>query len=50
MEYQIKKVMDHYEVFVDGLFVVSADTMSEAVKEVEDILKERSREHDVLSV
>lgn len=44
MEYQIKKVMDHYEAYVDGLFVVSADTLTEALAEVEEILKERSVE------
>lgn len=50
MDYEIKQVKGHYEVFVDGVFVVSADTVSEAVDEVENILKVRSEKNDQLPV
>lgn len=32
---KIKYVSGHYEVFRDGVFLFSADTMSEAVRELE---------------
>lgn len=32
---KIKNVNGHYEVFRDGQFIFSADTMSEAVRELE---------------
>lgn len=34
-EIKITKVMDHYEVYVGNEFLCSADTMLEAVKELE---------------
>lgn len=33
--YKIIHVNDHYEVYIDGKFCCSADTIQEAVKEVE---------------
>lgn len=33
--YQIVKVSGHYEAYIDGRFYCSADTFSEALKEVE---------------
>lgn len=33
---EIKNVNGHYEVFRDGQFIFSADTISEAVKELEN--------------
>lgn len=30
-------VNDHYEVYIDGKFYCSADTVTEAVKEVENV-------------
>ncbi len=50
MDYEIKQVKGHYEVFVDGVFVVSADTVAEAVNEVESLLKARSENNDRLFV
>ena len=35
MNYQINRVQDHYEVYSYGLFVCSADTLEEAVQELE---------------
>lgn len=37
-EYTIKPVNGHFEVYVDGKFRSSADTMSEAVIELEKIM------------
>lgn len=36
--YEIKHVMDHYEIYIHGRFYCSADTMSEATREVEKAL------------
>ena len=35
ISYQIYRVQDHYEVYVRGRFLCSADTMEEAVRELE---------------
>lgn len=35
MNYQINRVQDHYEVYYYGRFVCSADTLEEAVQELE---------------
>lgn len=40
-EYRIVKHGDHYDVFVNGYFYCSADTIQEAAKEIEDL-----REHE----
>jgi hypothetical protein len=37
MNFEIKHVHDHYELFVDGRFYGSYDTVSEAVKEIDAI-------------
>lgn len=37
-EYVVKKVMEHYEAFLDGKFVCSGDS----IKEVEEILENES--------
>lgn len=31
---EIRHVMEHYEVFVDGRFVVSGDTLNEVLEEL----------------
>ena len=36
MEYAIKKVDEHYELFVDGNFICSFDSLKEAVKALEE--------------
>lgn len=36
MEYAIKKVDEHYEVFVDDNFICSSDSIEEAVKALEE--------------
>lgn len=33
-EIQIKQVMDHWQVYINGEFFCSADTYNEAVKEI----------------
>lgn len=39
MSYKIVPYHGHYHVYINGKFFCSADTMSEAVKEVEDFCK-----------
>ena len=34
---EVRHVMDHYEAFVNGKFVVSGDTFDEVVKELRKI-------------
>lgn len=41
METQIVRKGGHYEVYVDGKFVCSADTVVEAAKELDLFLEER---------
>lgn len=38
VETQIVRKHDHYEVYVDGVFVCSADTVVEEAKELDDYL------------
>ena len=33
--YEIKRVGEHYELYIDGRFYCSTDTIGEAVKEME---------------
>ena len=35
MEYKIVPVHEHYEVYLNGKFFCSADTLTEAAKEIE---------------
>lgn len=35
--YNIIHVNDHYEVYIDGKFYCSADTVTEAAKEIENV-------------
>ena len=42
--YEIKNVRGHYEVYKDGKFLCSADTMKEAAEEVEANKKEKEQE------
>ena len=42
-ESQIVSKFGHYEVYVDGEFVCSADTLAEAARELEGVLEERRR-------
>jgi hypothetical protein len=37
MKFEVKNVHGHYELFVDGKFHGSFDTMVEAAKEIDDI-------------
>lgn len=39
--YKILYIRDHVEVYEDGKFVLSADTYSDAMKEVREIQKQR---------
>jgi hypothetical protein len=41
MSYQIINVMGHYEVYINGIFICSGDTYSEASREAEKCLAER---------
>lgn len=41
MAYQVINVRGHYEVYIDGKFVCSGDTINEAVREAEEYLAER---------
>lgn len=38
---EIIHVMDHYEVYINGKFVCSGDTLNEAAREAEKCLTER---------
>jgi hypothetical protein len=38
---KIIHVMDHYEVYINGNFICSGDTLNEAVREAEKCLAER---------
>lgn len=42
-ESQIINKFGHYEVYVDGEFMCSADTLAEAARELEEVLEERRR-------
>lgn len=42
--YEIRGVMEHYEVYLNGEFICSTDTIAEAVKEVEKLRKEEDQE------
>lgn len=37
--YSISKKDDHYEVYINGIFYCSADSMSEAANELEEYLE-----------
>ena len=41
MDYDIKKVKEHYEVYYQGKFICSADTESEAEIEAKEHFAER---------
>jgi hypothetical protein len=41
MSYQIINVCDHYEVYINGIFICSGDTYSEASREADKCLVER---------
>lgn len=43
MEMAITRKHDHYEVYVGGMFICSADTVTEAAKELESYLAERRK-------
>lgn len=43
IETQIVRKGEHYEVYVDGMFVCSADTAVEAAKELDDYIDERRK-------
>jgi hypothetical protein len=36
MEYDIKQVYDHYEIFINGCFYCSEDTYADAVREIKE--------------
>lgn len=42
--YEIKNVNGHYEVYLNGLFYCSADTMFEAVDELEKSMRKHESE------
>ena len=44
MNIEIRKRMEHYEVYVDNQFYCSADTLHEAKQDVEEIIKENSED------
>lgn len=35
--YEFRNIHGHYEVFINGEFVLSADTLTEAIKEIEQM-------------
>ena len=39
MTYKIKRVREHFEVYIDDKFYCSADDQKEAAKEIEDYFK-----------
>jgi hypothetical protein len=41
MAYRIINVCGHYEVYINGEFICSGDTASEAAREAEKVLAER---------
>lgn len=41
MDYEIKRVMEHYLVFLHGVFICSGDTRSEAEREADKYIAER---------
>jgi hypothetical protein len=41
IEYDIKHVLEHYEVYIDGKFICSEDKWTDAVREAEEYLAER---------
>lgn len=43
-EYAIKHVGDHYEVYINGEFYCSADTMIEAANEITQYIEEHDEE------
>lgn len=44
MNIEIRKRMEHYEVYVDNQFYCSADTLHEAEQDVEEIVRENSED------
>lgn len=36
-DYEIKRVKEHYELYIDGVFYCSADTFMEAAEELEKL-------------
>ena len=47
IETRITRKGDHYEVYADGEFICSADTMTEAVQELESYLGERRKFEEI---
>lgn len=41
IDYKIKKVREHYEVYIDGKFICSEDKQTDAAREAEEYLAER---------
>lgn len=42
MTYEIKSIHGHFEVYANGEFICSTDTIGEAVKEIESLRREVS--------
>ena len=40
MDYVVKRVRGHYEIYINGKFYCSADNMKEVAVEIEDYYKE----------
>lgn len=41
MDYRVVHVMEHYEVYINGMFICSGDTWNEAIMEADKALTER---------
>lgn len=44
MDYEIKYVMDHVEVFKDDDFLFSADTASEAINDIRSMIESEDKD------
>lgn len=38
MDYEIRKVKEHYEIYLDGTFMCSCDTKREMEEEIKELL------------
>lgn len=41
--YDVKNVNGHYEIYINGKFYCSADTVSEAANEIDKIIREEQK-------
>lgn len=46
MSYQIKRNHGHYEVYIDGKFYCTADSETEAEREIDEYFRKRSDDYE----